>query len=78
MLAYRSSPISSSVGCPTLRRRRIALNLVAIVALLLAAACSSPAAEEFAGTVRFLCGPHSRFTTGQTLHVNGGWYVSIN
>lgn len=34
--------------------------------------------EEFAGTVRFLCGPHSRFTTGQTLHVNGGWYVSIN
>ena len=34
--------------------------------------------EEFAGTVRFLCGPPSRFTTGQTLHVNGGWYVSIN
>ncbi|MBT5049147.1 MAG: SDR family oxidoreductase [Rhodospirillaceae bacterium] len=34
--------------------------------------------EEFAETVRFLCGPHSRFTTGQTLHVNGGWYVSIN
>jgi 3-oxoacyl-[acyl-carrier protein] reductase len=35
-------------------------------------------AEEFAATVRFLCGPHSRYTTGQTLHVNGGWYVSIN
>ncbi len=34
--------------------------------------------EEFAGTVRFLCGPHSRYTTGQTLHVNGGWYISIN
>ena len=52
MLAYRSSPISSSVGCPTLRRRRIALNLVAIAAMvLLAAACSSPAAQEFAGTV---------------------------
>ena len=34
--------------------------------------------EEFAGTVRFLCGPNSRYTTGQTLHVNGGWYVSIN
>jgi len=52
LLAYRSSPISSSVGCPTLRRRRIALNLVAIAAMvLLAAACSSPAAQEFAGTV---------------------------
>ena len=35
-------------------------------------------AEEFAATVRFLCGPNSRYTTGQTLHVNGGWYVSIN
>lgn len=34
--------------------------------------------EEFAETVRFLCGPNSRYTTGQTLHVNGGWYVSIN
>ena len=34
--------------------------------------------EEFAATVRFLCGPHSRYTTGQTLHVNGGWYVSVN
>ena len=34
--------------------------------------------EEFSETVCFLCGPHSRFTTGQTLHVNGGWYVSVN
>ena len=34
--------------------------------------------QEFAETVRFLCGPNSRYTTGQTLHVNGGWYVSIN
>jgi 3-oxoacyl-[acyl-carrier protein] reductase len=34
--------------------------------------------EEFAATVRFLCGPNSRYTTGQTLHVNGGWYVSVN
>ena len=34
--------------------------------------------KEFAETVRFLCGPNSRYTTGQTLHVNGGWYVSIN
>ncbi|MBK17528.1 MAG: short-chain dehydrogenase [Rhodospirillaceae bacterium] len=34
--------------------------------------------EEFSETVRFLCGPQSRYTTGQTLHVNGGWYVSIN
>jgi 3-oxoacyl-[acyl-carrier protein] reductase len=34
--------------------------------------------QEFSETVRFLCGPNSRYTTGQTLHVNGGWYVSIN
>ena len=34
--------------------------------------------EELVAMVRFLCGPQSRFTTGQTIHVNGGWYVSIN
>ena len=34
--------------------------------------------EEFAATVCFMCGPNSRYTTGQTLHVNGGWYVSVN
>ena len=34
--------------------------------------------DELAAMVRFLCGPQSRFTTGQTIHVNGGWYVSIN
>ncbi|MEK9848650.1 MAG: SDR family oxidoreductase [Rhodospirillaceae bacterium] len=33
---------------------------------------------EFAETIRFLVGPHSRYTSGQTLHVNGAWYVSIN
>ncbi len=34
--------------------------------------------EELVAMIRFLCGPQSRFTTGQTIHVNGGWYVSIN
>lgn len=34
--------------------------------------------EELVAMARFLCGPQSRFTTGQTFHVNGGWYVSIN
>ena len=34
--------------------------------------------KEFSETIRFLCGPGSRFTTGQTLHVNGGWYISVN
>jgi 3-oxoacyl-[acyl-carrier protein] reductase len=33
---------------------------------------------EFAETIRFLVGPHSRYTSGQTLHINGAWYVSIN
>jgi 3-oxoacyl-[acyl-carrier protein] reductase len=33
--------------------------------------------QEIAATVRLLCGPGGRFTTGQTIHVNGGWYVSI-
>jgi NAD(P)-dependent dehydrogenase (short-subunit alcohol dehydrogenase family) len=27
--------------------------------------------------VRLLCGPSGRYITGQTIHVNGGWYVSI-
>ena len=52
MLGYPSSPTSSSEGCPTPRRRHIALNLASIAAfVLLAAGCSSPTAEEFAGTV---------------------------
>ena len=28
--------------------------------------------EEIADVVAFLCGPHGRFITGQTVHVNGG------
>ena len=34
--------------------------------------------EELTAMVRFLCGPQCRYITGQTIHVNGGWYVSIN
>ena len=33
--------------------------------------------EEIAGIVRLLCGPEGRFITGETIHVNGGWHVSI-
>lgn len=33
--------------------------------------------DEVAAMVRLLCGPQGRFTTGQTIHVNGGWHVSI-
>ena len=33
--------------------------------------------EEIAGMVRFLCGPEGRFITGETIHVNGGWHISI-
>jgi 3-oxoacyl-[acyl-carrier protein] reductase len=33
--------------------------------------------EEIAGTILYLCGPAGRYTTGETIHVNGGWYVSI-
>src|SRR5690606_18865763 len=32
---------------------------------------------EVAATVAFLCGPGARYITGETIHVNGGWYVSI-
>jgi len=32
---------------------------------------------EVAATVAFLCGPGGRYITGQTIHVNGGWYVTI-
>lgn len=31
--------------------------------------------EEVAATVVYLAGPHARFTTGQTLHVNGGAFL---
>ncbi|PYR70067.1 MAG: short-chain dehydrogenase [Acidobacteria bacterium] len=32
--------------------------------------------EEIAGVVRFLCGPDARYITGQTLHANGGAFLS--
>ena len=32
--------------------------------------------EEIAGVVRFLCGPEGRYITGQTLHANGGVFMS--
>ena len=31
--------------------------------------------EEIAAAVRYLSGPHARYITGQTLHVNGGVYL---
>ena len=31
--------------------------------------------EELAAMVRMLCGPDSRFVTGQAIHVNGGGYL---
>ena len=34
------------------------------------------APEEIAAMVRFLCGPAARYITGQTLHVNGGAFLS--
>jgi 3-oxoacyl-[acyl-carrier protein] reductase len=32
--------------------------------------------EDVASAVRWLAGPGARFITGQTLHVNGGLYLS--
>jgi 3-oxoacyl-[acyl-carrier protein] reductase len=32
--------------------------------------------DDIAATVRFLCGPRARYITGQTIHVNGGAYLS--
>ena len=32
--------------------------------------------DEIASAVRFLCGPGSRYITGQALHVNGGGYMA--
>ncbi len=34
-------------------------------------------AEEVAAMVRFLVGPNGRYITGETIHMNGAWYVSI-
>lgn len=36
------------------------------------------AANEVASMVRFLCGPEGRYVTGQTIHVAGGWHISIS
>ena len=33
--------------------------------------------EEVAALVRFLCGPGARFISGQTIHINGAWHVTI-
>ena len=33
--------------------------------------------EEVAAMVRYLCGPGARFVSGQSLHVNGAWYVTV-
>jgi protein SCO1/2 len=49
--AERSSLLHPTDPPRSSRRRRVALNLATIATLLLAAACSSPTAEEFAGTV---------------------------
>jgi 3-oxoacyl-[acyl-carrier protein] reductase len=32
--------------------------------------------EEIAALVRFLCGPNARYITGQTIHANGGVFMS--
>ena len=32
--------------------------------------------EDIAAMVRLLCGPHGRYITGQTVHVNGGWHIA--
>lgn len=34
--------------------------------------------REIASMVRFLCGPDGRYVTGQTIHVAGGWHISIS
>jgi len=33
------------------------------------------APEDVAAMVRFLCGPHARYISGQTIHVNGGAFL---
>lgn len=33
------------------------------------------APDDVAGLIRYLCGPHGRYVTGQTIHVNGGIYL---
>jgi 3-oxoacyl-[acyl-carrier protein] reductase len=33
--------------------------------------------EEIASLVRFLAGPGARFVSGQSIHANGAWYVTV-
>ena len=32
--------------------------------------------DEIAGTILFLCSPWAAYITGQTIHVNGGWWAA--
>jgi len=32
--------------------------------------------DEIAGMVRLLCTPEGAYTTGQTIHINGGVYLT--
>jgi 3-oxoacyl-[acyl-carrier protein] reductase len=34
--------------------------------------------SEVAAMVGFLCGPDGRYVTGQTIHVAGGWHITIS
>ncbi|MGE0746405.1 MAG: SDR family NAD(P)-dependent oxidoreductase [Rhodospirillales bacterium] len=36
------------------------------------------APDDVALMVRHLCGPAGRYVTGQTIHVNGGWHVTMS
>jgi NAD(P)-dependent dehydrogenase (short-subunit alcohol dehydrogenase family) len=31
--------------------------------------------DDIVGAALFLCSPHSRYITGQVIHVNGGFYM---
>jgi 3-oxoacyl-[acyl-carrier protein] reductase len=33
--------------------------------------------DEVAALVRFLCGPEGRYISGQSIHANGGWFVTV-
>ncbi len=33
--------------------------------------------HEIASVVRFLCGPGARYISGQSIHANGAWYVTV-
>lgn len=78
-LAHDLAPHQITVNCVApglIDTRRASTGLPAHHALHAPLAGRLGKPEEIAALVRFLCGPEARYITGQTIHANGGVFLS--